>query len=174
MARLSRLRPTTLLAIGLLAGCGKDTVVSPGASPAPAVVVATPSSPSPAASASPSPVPSPAANRQPEVHFQTTPAPSVGRNFTSTGPLTIQFNMCTSSDPDGDPLNFRMDLDGDGVFEVNGPTGADCRRSHRYEQSGPVSPSSFDPTICATDLLPSRTPAHPYQCRSYNVKVFRR
>ncbi len=127
-----------------------------------------------AAAPAPSPTPTPAAgNREPVIHFRTTPQPNVGRNFTSASDLTIEFNMCTSSDPDGDPLNFRMDLDGDGVFEVDGPTGADCRRRRSYSQTGLVSPTSYDPTICATDLLPSRTPAHPYTCRTYNVKIYR-
>ena len=122
----------------------------------------------------PSPTPTPAAgNREPEIHFQTTPSPTAGLTFDiHGGSLAIQFNMCTSSDPDGDPLNFRMDFDGDGRFEVDGPTGGDCRRSRTYSQSGPVSPTVYQPQICATDLLPSRTPAHPYRCRSYTVKAF--
>jgi hypothetical protein len=165
-------RASSLLALGLLAACGKDPVAP--ATPPAVIVQPTPPAPSPTPTATPTPAASPAANREPEIHFRTTPEPTVGRNFVSSGPLTIQFNMCTSSDPDGDPLNFRMDLDGDGVFEVDGPTGGDCRRSRRYEQSGPVNPSSFDPTVCATDLLPSRTRAHPYRCRTYNVKVFAR
>ena len=125
-------------------------------------------SPAPASTPTPAPV-----NREPVIHFRTTPEPNTGRNFTSAVGLAIEFNMCTSSDPDGDPLNFRMDLDGDGVFEVDGPTGADCRRTGRYSQTGPVSPTSYDPTICAPDLLPSRSRAHPYSCRTYNVKIYR-
>lgn len=122
----------------------------------------------------PSPTPTPAAaNREPDISFRTTPEPTVGYNFVAGSNLTIQFNMCQSSDPDGDRLNFRMDLDGDHVFEVDGPTGADCRRSYTYSQTGPVSPTSYDPRICATDLLSSLTPAHPYHCRTYNVKVYR-
>jgi hypothetical protein len=127
-----------------------------------------------AAAPAPAPTPTPSAvNREPEIRFRTTPEPNAGRNFTFAVGLSIEFNMCTSSDPDGDPLNFRMDLDGDGVFEVDGPTGADCRRTGRYSQTGPVSPTSYDPTICATDLLPSRARAHPYVCRTYNVKIYR-
>jgi hypothetical protein len=120
----------------------------------------------------PSPSPTPVANREPSVSFRTDPVPTAGRTFDSNEPLTIEFNMCQSSDPDGDPLNFRMDLDGDGVFEVDGPTGADCRRTHRYEQSGPASPSVFNPTICATDTL-NGARLHPYQCRTWEVKIYR-
>jgi len=115
----------------------------------------------------------PAANREPEIHFRTTPEPTAGLTFDAGGEVSIQFNMCTSSDPDGDPLNFRMDFEGDGKFEVDGPTGADCRRSHSYSQTGSVSPTVYQPQLCATDLLPSRAPAHPYRCRSYTVKVYR-
>lgn len=123
----------------------------------------------PAPAATPTP---PAANREPEIHFRTTPEPTAGLTFDARKTVTIQFNMCTSSDPDGDPLNFRMDFEGDGKLEVDGPTGADCRRSHTYTQTGPVSPTIYSPRMCATDLLPSRTPAHPYRCRSYTVKVY--
>lgn len=126
-----------------------------------------------ASAPAPSPTPTPpTANREPEIHFRTTPEPTAGFTFDASGTVTIQFNMCTSTDPDGDPLNFRMDFDGDGKFEVDGPTGGDCRRSHTYTQAGPVSPTLYEPRLCATDLLPSRTPAHPYRCRSYTVKVY--
>lgn len=123
----------------------------------------------PAPASTPTP---PAANREPEIRFRTTPEPTAGLTFDAQKNVTIQFNMCTSSDPDGDPLTFRMDFDGDGRFEVDGTTGADCRRSNRYTQTGPVSPTIYSPRMCATDLLPSRAPAHPYRCRSYTVKVY--
>lgn len=169
---MSRGALALIAAVLCCCGGGGSSPSAPAPVAAPPAATAPAATPAPAAPATPSPAPSPA-NRVPEVHFQTNPAPTVGRTFTSVGPLTIQFSLCTSSDPDGDPLNFRMDLDGDGVFEVDGPTGGDCRRSRRYEQSGPVSPTSFDPTICATDLLSNRSPAHAYQCRSYNVKIYR-
>jgi hypothetical protein len=127
-----------------------------------------------AARSTPAPLPTatpPTTNRAPDVRFHTTPEPSPGRTFDASTRVTIAFNMCTSSDPDGDDINFRMDLDGDGRFEVNGPTGADCRRSYTYEHTGLVSPKLYEPTICATDLSSSLAPAHPYQCRSYTVKV---
>lgn len=125
------------------------------------------------AAPAPAPTPTPAAaNREPVIRFQTTPDPTAGLIFDVHGSQAIQFNMCTSSDPDRDPLNFRMDMDGDGRFEVDGPTGADCRRSYTYSQTGPVSPKVYEPQICATDLLPSRSPAHPYRCKSYTVKAF--
>jgi len=125
------------------------------------------STPTPAPTATP-----PTSNRAPDVHFRTTPDPTAGLTFDASRNVTIAFNMCTSSDPDGDDINFRMDLDGDGSFEVNGPTGADCRRSYTYVHTGLVSPKIYEPRICATDLLPSLSPAHPYQCKSWTVKVY--
>ena len=56
---------------------------------------------------------------------------------------------------------------------VDGPTGADCRRTFTYNWQPPFSPASWDPKICATDLLSSLSPAHPYQCKTFNVKVTR-
>jgi PKD repeat protein len=115
----------------------------------------------------PSPTPAPGAvNQAPSAVFNTNPDPDSSDVFVGVPTLTIAFNMCRSTDPDGDPLNFRMDLDGDGVFEVDGPTGADCRRSHDYDRFG-----IFVARVCVTDLLPSRSPAHPYQCRNYVVRL---
>ena len=127
----------------------------------------------PRSTPTPAPTPTPAtSNRPPDVQFRTNPAPTAGLTFDAVTSVTIAFNMCNSADPDGDDINFRMDFDGDGKFEVDGPTGADCRRSFTFEQTGPVSPTVYEPRMCATDLLPSLSPAHPYQCRSYTVKVY--
>ncbi len=115
----------------------------------------------------PAPTPTPrAGNQAPTAVFNTTPDPDASDVFKGVPTLTIFFNMCRSSDPENDPLNFRMDLDGDGVFEVDGPTGADCRRSFSYARFG-----IYVPRVCVTDLLPSRSPAHAYQCRNYVVRL---
>jgi hypothetical protein len=119
--------------------------------------------------AAPQPAPSPtpvASNSPPNAVFDTNPAPASNGSFTGSPGLEITFNMCRSSDPDGDKMNFRIDFEGDGKFEVDGPTGADCRRPHTYSDIG-----VFSPRMCVTDLLPSLTPAHPYQCKSYVVKI---
>jgi PKD repeat protein len=114
----------------------------------------------------PSPAPAPAANRIPEAVFSTNPVAGPGDTFTGKPPLTITFNMCRTSDPDGDPLNFTMDFEGDGKIDSEGTTGADCRHEHAYTLVG-----TSTPRICVTDLLPSRAPAHPYQCKVYVVKL---
>jgi hypothetical protein len=122
--------------------------------------------------AAPAPTPTPATdNRWPEPSFRTSP-PASGSTITGRAPLTVLFNMCRSTDPDGDRLNFRMDLDGDGLFELNGATGADCSHEAVY----PLGTRTA--TICVTDLECPNWPLcddlarlrlHPYQCMDYTV-----
>jgi hypothetical protein len=119
----------------------------------------------PAPTPAPTPPPS-ASNHAPTAVFNTTPDPDASDVFRGVPTFTIAFNMCRTTDPENDPLNFRMDLDGDGDFEVDGPTGADCRRAHSYGEFG-----VFVARVCVTDLLSSLSPAHPYQCRNYVVRL---
>src|SRR5262245_19904641 len=91
------------------------------------------------AGATPTPAPTPtpsAANHAPTAVFNTTPDPDASDVFRGVPTFTVTFNLCKTADPENDPLNFKMDLDGDGVFEVDGPTGADCRRSFNYSRFG--------------------------------------
>lgn len=116
------------------------------------------------AAATPTPAPT---NQPAHAEFHTNPASTAG-----TAPFTVQFNMCQTTDPDGDRLLFKMDLDGDGVFEHLGSTGADCRLPQTYAAG------TYTPTICVTDVncpswpdCRSLPPNHPYQCKSYSVVV---
>lgn len=117
------------------------------------------------------PTPPPAAlNSWPDAWFVTNPSADVYNAITGKAPLSVSFNMCRSSDPDGDRLSFRMDLEGDGVYELVGVTGADCRHQTTYAVGARTA------TICVTDVdcpdWPSceRAPKfHPYQCMSYTV-----
>jgi hypothetical protein len=124
-----------------------------------------------AVSAAPSPTPT-GDNGWPNASFRTTPA-AVGSAIAGKAPLTVQFNMCRSSDPEDNPLYFRMDLDGDGAYEFFGPTGADCRHEAVYAAG------TRSVTLCVTDFdcpadaascpdLP-RYRIHPYQCQGYTV-----
>jgi hypothetical protein len=61
-------------------------------------------------------------NHAPNAVLRTKPDPPQGE-----GPLTVIFDMCGSSDPDGDPLTFFFDF-GDG----NKTSGSSCVESHTY------------------------------------------
>lgn len=91
------------------------------------------------------------ANAAPVARFKTNPDPPSGR-----APLTVVFNACQSSDPDGDPLVFRFDVF-DGLFDTG-----HCRREHTYRTRG-----SYRARICVTDAFPGRED----QCQSYTVVV---
>src|SRR5205085_153877 len=64
----------------------------------------------------------PRTNRAPNAVLTTVPDPPQG-----TSPLTVRFDMCASSDPDGDALTFVF-LFGDGTSTTAGP----CAQDHTY------------------------------------------
>ena len=118
--------------------------------------------------AAPAPAPPPP-NQPPEPVFKTAPA-AIGSTISGQAPFTVNFDMCNTGDPDKDVLHYKMDLDGDGRFEVNGSTGAQCR--HRYTYAA----GTYQPTVCVTDVDCSTWPScegtperHPFQCRTYTV-----
>ncbi len=115
------------------------------------------------------PTPPPAANQPPVPVYKTVP-PASGTTLSGTAPLTVDFNLCASVDPDGDRLYFRMDLDGDGAFEFHGATGVDCRHEVVYAVG------THSARICVTDVECPTWPAceglpqlHPFLCRTYAV-----
>ena len=109
--------------------------------------------------AGPSP---PRSNQPPEAVFKTTPD-AVAGTIRGPAPLDVRFNMCASSDPEGDPLLFRMDFDGDGRFDRAGTTGAHCRADHRYAAG------TWTARNCLSDLDGGGQPLHDDQCRTYGV-----
>ena len=123
-------------------------------------------------SVAPAPAPTPTprtANQPPEAVFRTTP-PTSGAALTGTAPFHVDYNMCTTVDPDGDRLLFRMDLDGDGAFEFRGSSGVDCRHGATYAVGTRTA------TLCVADvncpswpLCEDYPPLHAFQCRSYSV-----
>ena len=123
-------------------------------------------------SVAPAPAPTPTprvANQPPDAVFRTTPATS-GTALTGTAPFHVDYNMCTTVDPDGDRLLFRMDLDGDGAFEFRGSSGVDCRHGATYAVGTRTA------TLCVADvncpswpLCEDYQPLHAFQCRSYTV-----
>ena len=111
-------------------------------------------------------------NRWPHPFFRTNPAAVGGTAITGKAPLLVRFNLCQSQDPDGDGLFFRFDLDGDGIYEHVGTTGADCSKEATYAAG------TKNATICVTDGYCPNWPLcedlprwrfHPYQCLTYTV-----
>jgi PKD repeat protein len=92
-----------------------------------------------------------APNRPPEASFNIKPNPPTGNR-----PLTVEFNACLSSDPDGDKLQFGFDVF-DGMFWTG-----HCRREHTYRTAG-----TFKARVCVSDDFPG----HADICRSYTVTV---
>jgi PKD repeat protein len=118
----------------------------------------------------PTPTPSPTVNQRPQVIYITVPAANGSGTITGTAPLTVNFNLCRTSDPEHDTLRFQMDLDGNGTFEYLGSTGVDCRHAATYAAG------THAATICATDIDCQTWPAcfgnpqlHPLQCRTFPV-----
>lgn len=104
-------------------------------------------------------------NQPPVPVYKTTPSAS-GSTIGGRAPLAVTFNLCASSDPEGDPLYFLMDFDGDGRFDSSGTSGAACRHDYTYAAAG-----SWTPRVCLHDLGPDRMALHNDQCRTYTVSV---
>jgi hypothetical protein len=101
-------------------------------------------------------------NQPPVITYKTTPRAKNNR-IEGTAPLTVRFNICLTYDPEGDALFFGMDLDGDGVKEVRGATGASCRADHTYAAG------TWTARVCALDTEPDGKRLHRFQCREYTV-----
>lgn len=113
----------------------------------------------------PSTVPSPSTTNQPPIAvFKSTPD-AVGSTIGGTAPLSVRFNMCASFDPEGDPLYFLMDFDGDGKIDGEGLTGARCRADHVYAAG------TWRAGNCLHDIDADGEARHGDQCRTYTVVV---
>ncbi len=106
--------------------------------------------------------PTPGTNQPPTPVFKTNPLANHG-TITGTAPLSVRFNMCPTSDAEGDTLYFTMDFNGDGQVDQGGTTGANCRRDHVYTAG------TWTARICVRDIDASRKALHEDQCRTYTV-----
>jgi len=101
-------------------------------------------------------LPPKASNRPPFAVLTTNPDPPQGQS-----PLSVTFDLCKSSDPDGDPLSFFFEF-GDGAKA----SGA-CVQTHTYTASSLrallAMDSSYGMEACAVD------PSGASHCRSRNV-----
>jgi PKD repeat protein len=102
-------------------------------------------------------------NEPPVADFRTGPGATAAGKITGTAPFTVNFNMCRTYDPEGDPLRFTMDLNGNGQLNVGGSTGASCRQPWTYAAG------TWSPKICVTDLGSQGQTLHRYQCRTYTI-----
>ncbi len=102
--------------VGLLAGC--DNANSPTTPSVPQSGAPAPqNTPAPA-----SPSPSPAANLQPRLEANVNPEQGAA-------PLEVRFNLCRSTDPDGDTLSYEIQF-GDGGQSRR------CQETHTYGDPG--------------------------------------
>ncbi len=110
------------------------------------------------------PSPPPSTNQPPHAVFKSTPDP-VGGKISGTAPLAVRFNMCATTDPDGDKLWFIMDFDGDGIADSEGTTGARCRRDTVYAAG------TWKARNCLHDMDANGDALHNDQCKTYTVEV---
>ena len=102
---------------GLIAACDSGTEL-PTSTSDPGPVAQN----SPAPAPNPTPSPSAAPNQPPRLDASVNPD-------TGSAPLEVRFNLCRSTDPDGDTLSFDIEF-GDG-----GRTGR-CQEAHTYAAAG--------------------------------------
>ena len=106
--------------------------------------------PAPGSTPTPTPTPNtPTGDLPPNVVCRTTPDPPQG-----PAPLSVEFNLCRSEDPEGRPLMYRFDF-GDG-----GGASGFCRETHTYPTAG-----TFSAQMCVTDGT------HPETCCTERVRV---
>jgi hypothetical protein len=83
----------------------------------------------------------PRSNQPPELILGVSPNPAEGRP-----PLSVDFDLCGSSDPDGDALEFTVDF-GDGSDD--GSRDKKCEYLHPYRM-----PGRYSARACVSDLQP--------------------
>jgi hypothetical protein len=108
--------------------------------------------------------PSPGTNQPPEAVFKSVPNAAHG-TISGTAPFSVRFNMCLSSDPDGDKIYFTMDFEGDGDIDQGGTTGGNCRRDYVY------SAGTWTAHNCLRDIDANGKALHDDQCKAYTVVV---
>ena len=103
-------------------------------------------------------------NQPPNAVFKSTPA-ATGATITGSNPLDVTFNMCASSDPEGDQLYFLADYDGDGKFDFGGLTGGNCRSNHVYTTGNHTA------EMCLYDPDKNGKALHDDICKTYLIAV---
>lgn len=90
----------------------------------------------------------PPANQPPHLEVRVTPTPISGN-----APLTINVNLCRSSDPDGDLLSYVFEYQGEGKRFSAG-----CQERHVY-----ATPVQARAVFCVSDGMPRHLICRPFQ-----------
>jgi hypothetical protein len=106
-----------------------------------------------------------AQNDAPEAVFKTSPAADGNSIIAGTGPLSVTFNLCKTSDVDADDMKYLYDYDGDGTFDRGR-----CREVHTYEAKKALVSVRYDTTVCVSDRQDED--GHE-QCKSFQIQVAR-
>ena len=132
------------------------TTTSPAATAPPTTAVPVTTVP-PTTAPPPTTTPPGATNRPPVGSFRVSPNPPAGK-----APLTVTFNMCQSTDPDDDPLQFSFNF-GDGRRDQGF-----CRMDHTYTGTTvrALVDQTYNARICVTDGVEGHE-----QCKEYAVDL---
>jgi uncharacterized repeat protein (TIGR01451 family) len=87
-------------------------------------------------------------------------ASATGSPTNGTAPLTVQFDGSGSSDPEGGPLTYAWDLDGDGAFDDS----TAVQPTHTYTQ-----PGNYSARLRVTDLLNQSATSAPITISAGNT-----
>lgn len=108
-------------------------------------------------------VPRSVSNKPPDAVFVSDPEP-VQSKITGKAPFDVRFDMCASSDPEGDTLYFLFDFEGDGKYDFKGLTGAHCRADKSYAVG------TWVPKLCVQDRDADNQAIHDQDvCTSFVV-----
>jgi hypothetical protein len=134
-----------------LSGDDDTTTTTQGSAPTTVAVVTTTTTTT--VTTPPPTTPPPTTNSGPTARLRTNPDPIEGDS-----PLHVTFNMCGSTDPDGDDLTFRFTF-GDGAVQE----GDSCSATHTYTATAATTVRTHDSgssESCVKDA------SHPYACIS--------
>jgi len=133
-----------------LSGGDNSTTTTQGSAPTTVAVVPTTAPPT---TGTAPPPPPPTTNSAPTARLRTNPDPIQGDS-----PLHVTFNLCSSTDPDGDDLTFRFSF-GDGAFQE----GDSCLAEHTYNATAATTVRTHDAVTSESCV---KDPSHAYQCIS--------
>jgi hypothetical protein len=128
----------------------------------------------PTAAPAASPAPAALANQPPVPAFAIDPQPDgngvVRAIAKAPGSFLVHFNMCNTSDPEGDKLLFVFDFVGDGSQMRVGSTGNECRQDYVYAHAA-TWVETVNARTCVVDLDEKGQERREQECRTYTVRL---